>query len=123
MSAASNDSDMNRSGEPDDLAAVDHALLLALTRIRHDSAPLSASQEQLLDDWLDGRLPATEAGRAVALIKQNGLAAEHVLERRLVAAANSGAEVPAALSARKFCARQSQSGAKRGRCLAFAGRC
>jgi len=92
--------DVDRSGGSDDLAATDHALLLALTRGRQHGAPLSTSQEQLLDEWLGDRLSATDAERAISLVKQNGLAAEYVLERRLVAAANRGPEVPAALSAR-----------------------
>jgi hypothetical protein len=99
VSAGPDDANVNQSGEPDDLAAIDHGLLLALTGGRRDGAPLSTVEEQLLDDWLDGRLSAADAERAVALIKQNGLAAEHLLERRLVAAANRGPEVPAALSA------------------------
>jgi hypothetical protein len=100
VSTGPDDANVNRSDEPGDLAETDHALLLALTHGRRDGKPLSAGQEQLLNEWLGERLSTADAERAIALVKQNSLAAEHVLERRLVAAANRGPQIPAALSAR-----------------------
>jgi hypothetical protein len=90
----------NQSDEPDDLRSIDQALLLALSRTPRGGVPLTADQEQLLDAWLTGRLSEVEADRAVALTKQNAFAAEHILERRLVTAAEAGSAVPAALSLR-----------------------
>ena len=52
---------------------------------------LSADQERLLDDWVAGRLAPEDAERAAALVKQNTLAAERVLERRLLEAARARA--------------------------------
>ena len=86
--------------EPSDLGAMDRALLLALSSVRRESVPLSSDQENLLDDWMAGRLAPADADRAAQLTARNGLAAEHVLERRLIGAANAGVGVPAALSAR-----------------------
>lgn len=108
MTGAPSDMETNRqSGEPDDLTAMDRALLLALSSVRRDGAPLSVFQEDLLDEWMAGQLLPADSDRAAALIARNGLAAERVLERRLVGAANSGSEVPAALSSRVLRAAQS----------------
>ncbi len=86
--------------EPDDLKPVDQALLLAVARRQHDHTPLTLDQERLVDDWIAGRLSPADAGRAAELTKRSSFAAERVLERRLVEAANTGTGVPADLSAR-----------------------
>jgi hypothetical protein len=48
---------------------------------------------------LAGRLAPDDAGRATALVRQNALAAERVLERRLQAAASESPPVPQQLTA------------------------
>lgn len=88
------------SGEPDELKAIDRAMLQAIAHRQRDNAPLSIDRERLLDDWVAGRLSPTDADRAAELIKQSNFAAERVLERRLVEAANAGPSVPAAVTAR-----------------------
>ena len=75
-------------------------MVLALSRRQSGGTPLSVSQEQLLDDWVLGLLSAAEADQAAELTKRNGFAAERVLERRLLAAANEGPAVPSALASR-----------------------
>jgi hypothetical protein len=52
------------------------------------------------DEWVAGRLAPGEAERAALLVKQNALAAERVLERRLLEAAEQGPPVPQELTAR-----------------------
>jgi hypothetical protein len=91
--------DPKGSGMPD-LNEIDRAMLLAISHRQRDNAPLSPDQERLLDDWIAGQLPSNEADRAAELTKLNKLAAERILEHRLIAAANEGPDVPAALSAR-----------------------
>ena len=85
---------------PDDLKPIDQAMLLAIGRHKGSNVPLSVDQERLLDDWIAERLSPEDADRAAELTKRNGFAAEHVLERRLIAAADTGGGVPSALSAR-----------------------
>jgi hypothetical protein len=51
-------------------------MLLAISHRQRDTAPLSAEQEHLLDDWIAGHLPSHEADRAAELTKLNKLAAE-----------------------------------------------
>jgi hypothetical protein len=85
---------------PDDLRSIDRAMLLALSHRQRDSTPLSLDHERLLDSWIAGRLPPIDADRAAELTKQNKFAAEHIIERRLIAAANEGPGVPSALAAR-----------------------
>jgi hypothetical protein len=93
--------DMDRQpDESDNLQPIDQALILALASVKRGGAPLTVNQEDLLDDWVAGRLSPSEAARAAELAAHNGLAAERVLERRLVEAANTGAAVPAALTVR-----------------------
>jgi hypothetical protein len=87
-------------GLPDDLEATDRAILSAISHRQRDNTPLSLDQEHLLDSWLAGNLSLSDADRAADLTKSNKLAAERVLERRLLAAANEGPEVPNALSER-----------------------
>lgn len=86
-------------GTPDDLRPIDRAMLLALSGRQRDSAPLSMDQEHLLDSWIAGRLQPIDADRAAELTRHNKFAAERVLERRLIAAANEGPPIPSALSA------------------------
>jgi len=109
MSEDSNDmEDKYPIGTPDDLRPIDRAMLLALSHRQRDSAPLSMDQERLLDSWIAGRLQPIDADRAADLIKHNKFAAERVLERRLIAAANEGPTIPSALSAKVLKASQPQ---------------
>jgi hypothetical protein len=85
------------SDEPE---AVDPVMLAVLSNRGKEATPLSADQEGLLDDWVAGRLAPEQAARAAALAKQNTLAAERVLERRLLEAARQSPPVPQDLTAR-----------------------
>ena len=84
------------SDEPE---AVDQVMLAVLSNRGRDATLLSADQERLLDDWVAGRLAADDAERAAALVRQNTLAAERVLDRRLQAAASESPPVPQQLTA------------------------
>ena len=84
------------SDEPE---AVDQVMLAVLSNCGRDATLLSADQERLLDDWVAGRLASHDAERAAALVRQNALAAERVLERRLQAAASESPPVPQQLTA------------------------
>jgi len=75
-------------------------MLVALSHRQGDCTPLSLDQERLLDSWVAGRLGSIDADRAARLAKHNVLAAERVLERRLISAANEGPGVPAPLARR-----------------------
>jgi|GEM_PF-3038396 hypothetical protein len=86
--------------EPEVPEAADPVMLAVLSNRGRDATPLSADQERLLDDWLAGRLGPAEAERAAALAKQNTLAAERILERRLLEAARQSPTVPQDLAAR-----------------------
>ncbi len=103
--------DPNRVGSgppgepPSELLAIDQAMLLALSHRPRGGAPLTVEQEALLDNWVTGRLSASEADQAAELTKRNGFASERVLERRLIAAANDGPGVPAALASRVLASR------------------
>jgi hypothetical protein len=85
------------SDEPE---AVDQVMLAVLSNRGRNTTLLSVEQEQLLDDWVAGRLAPDDAARAAALVKQNTLAAERILERRLQDAASQSAPVPQHLAAR-----------------------
>ena len=85
------------SDEPE---AVDQVMLAVLANRGRNATVLSADQERLLDEWLAGRLAPADAERAVTLVKQNALAAERVLERRLQEAARGSPPVPQELTAR-----------------------
>src|SRR5262245_13847273 len=87
-------------GMSDDLRSTDLAILTALSHRQGDSTPLSPDQERLLDGWVAGRLSSFNADRAAELAKHNVFAAERVLERRLISAANEGPAVPGTLAAR-----------------------
>jgi len=80
--------------------AVDPVMLAVLSNRGRDATLLSSDQERLLDDWVAGRLAPEQAERAAALAKQNTLAAERVLERRLLEAARQSPPVPQELTAR-----------------------
>ncbi len=84
------------SDEPE---AVDQVMLAVLSNRGRDATQLSADQERLLDDWVAGRLAPADAERAAALVRQNTLAAERVLEQRLQAAASESPPVPQQLTA------------------------
>ena len=87
-------------GMPDDLNDIDRAMLTAISHRQRDNTPLSLDEERILDNWIAGALPSRDADRAVELTKHNKIAAERILERRLIAAANEGPDIPSALSAR-----------------------
>jgi hypothetical protein len=87
-------------GMSDDLRPIDRAMLLALSHRQRDSTPLSRDQERLLDSWMADDLPPIAADRAAELTKHNMFAAERVLERRLISAANEGPGVPSTLATR-----------------------
>jgi hypothetical protein len=87
---------LDGSDEPE---AVDQVMLAVLSNRGRDATVLSADQERLLDDWAAGRLASEDAVRAAALVRQNTLAAERVLERRLQAAAGESPPVPEQLTA------------------------
>ena len=80
--------------------AVDPVMLAVLSNRGRDATLLTSDQERLLDDWVAGRLAPAEAERAAALTQQNSLAAERVLERRLLEAARQSPTVPQELEAR-----------------------
>jgi hypothetical protein len=84
------------SDEPE---AVDRVMLAVLANRGREANVLSADQERLLDHWVAGRLAIDDAERAAALVRQNALAAERVLERRLQAAASESPPVPQQLTA------------------------
>jgi hypothetical protein len=92
--------DRPSTGMSDDLRSIDRAMLLALSHSQRDSRPLSVDQERLLDSWIADRLPPADADRAAELTKHNRFAAERILERRLVSAANEGPRVPGTSAAR-----------------------
>lgn len=85
------------SDEPE---AADQVMLAVLANRGKSAASLSAEQERLVDDWVAGRLAPDAAERAETLVKQNALAAERVLERRLLDAARQSPAVPQELAAR-----------------------
>jgi hypothetical protein len=88
------------SDGPEAPEAADPVMLAVLSNRGRDATPLSPDQERLLDDWVAGRLAPAEAERAAALTKQNTLAAERVLERRLLEAARQSPPVPQGLARR-----------------------
>ena len=85
------------SDEPE---AVDQVMLAVLANRGREATVLSADEERLVDDWVAGRLAPDEAERAARLVRQNALAAERVLERRLQEAARQSPPVPQELTAR-----------------------
>jgi hypothetical protein len=87
-------------GGSDEPEAVDPVMLAVLSNRGKEATLLTSDQERLLDDWVAGRLAPAEAERAAALTKQNSLAAERVLERRLLEAARQSPPVPQDLLAR-----------------------
>ncbi|MFO1079285.1 MAG: hypothetical protein U1E23_01475 [Reyranellaceae bacterium] len=72
----------------------DQALLAALANGGRVGRPLTPDDERLLDGLVDGRLAGDVAAQALALVRDNALAAERVLERRLVDAARQGPPAP-----------------------------
>src|SRR5262245_62462764 len=80
--------------------AVDQVMLAVLSNPGREARVLSADEERLLDDWLAGRLDSEGTERAAALVKRNSLAAERILERRLIDSAQRSPPVPADLGAR-----------------------
>ncbi|WP_422001793.1 hypothetical protein [Reyranella sp.] len=82
----------------DEPATDDPVMLAVLANSGRESALLSPDQEKLLDDWMAGALSTEDAARAAVLVSRNALAAERVLECRLLAAAASGPPVPESLS-------------------------
>ncbi|CAN5895214.1 hypothetical protein BH11PSE3_BH11PSE3_15720 [soil metagenome] len=84
----------------------DPVMLSVLSNRGRKAAILTADQERLLDEWVDGGLAPEAAERAVTLAKGNTLAAERVLERRLLQATAQSPAVPRDLSARVLQAAQ-----------------
>lgn len=82
----------------------DPVILSVLANRGRSAVVLTSDQERLLDEWMDGRLAPPAAETAATLTRENTLAAEHVLERRLLQAATQGADVPQALTARVLAA-------------------
>lgn len=80
--------------------ADDPVMLAVLANSGRNATPLSADQERLLADWVAGGLAPDGAARAAAIVKQNALAAERVLELRLQAAAQQSAPVLQEVTAR-----------------------
>ena len=74
----------------------DPVMLAILANGGHRGGPLSPAEERLLDDWADGHLAANGPAVAAAtgLVRRNALAAEHLLERRLLALAARAPEAP-----------------------------
>ena len=99
--------DRRQIGMSDDLRSIDRAMLSALSHRQRDSTPLSRDQERLLDSWMADRLPPIDADRAAELTRHNMFAAERILERRLISAANEGPGVPSTLAARVLSASRS----------------
>jgi hypothetical protein len=80
--------------------APDQVMLAVLSNPGREAIVLSSDEEQLLDDWVAGRLASDAAERAAGLVKRNALAAERVLERRLLDAARHSPPVPQSLAER-----------------------
>ena len=80
--------------------AADPVMSAVLSNRGRAATPLSPDEERLLDDWVAGRLAPAEAERAASLTRQNSLATERVLERRLLEAARQSPPVPQDLEAR-----------------------
>lgn len=83
-------------GAPDE----DAVMLAVLANGGGRGETLSPDEERLLDDWVAGRLAADSAGAAAALVRRNTLAAERVLERRLLDLAARAPDLPEAMLAR-----------------------
>ena len=86
--------------EPE-ISSADEALLAAIAvRRKRDLSVLTAWQEQLVDDWRAGRLPPAQAEEAERLVRTSAAAAERVLERQLMEAAEDTPPISAELEAR-----------------------
>jgi hypothetical protein len=81
-------------------AEPDPVMLALLANRRRSTNRLSAGQERLIDEWVAGRLPPEQAEQAETLTRDNAWAAERVLERRLITAADAGPAVPEGLTRR-----------------------
>ncbi len=85
------------SDEPD---PVDPVMLSVLANRGRNAAELTGDEEHLLDAWVAGELGPDDAERAATLAKRNVLAAERVLERRLLQAAAQSPPIPQAVTDR-----------------------
>jgi hypothetical protein len=85
------------SDEPD---PVDPVMLSVLANRGRNAAVLTGDEERLLDAWVTGDLGPDDAERAATLAKRNVLAAERVLERRLLQAAAQSPPIPQAVTDR-----------------------
>ena len=83
---------------------MDEAMLAALSNSGRNAAALTTAEERLLDDWIAGRLSEDARKRAAALTRRNALAAERILEHRLLDSARNSPPVPQALRARVLAA-------------------
>jgi hypothetical protein len=80
--------------------APDQVMLAVLSNAGREAIVLSSDEERLLDDWAAGRLAPEAAERAARLVKRNALAAERVLERRLLDASRHSPPMPQSLAER-----------------------
>jgi hypothetical protein len=92
---------------------IDEAILAALSNNGRNAAALTTAEERLLDDWIAGRLSEDARKRAAALTRRNALAAERILEHRLLDSARNSPPVPQALRARVLAAAAPPNGAPR----------
>jgi hypothetical protein len=80
--------------------APDQVMLAVLSNAGREAIVLSSDEERLLDEWAAGRLAPEAVERAARLVKRNALAAERVLERRLLDASRHSPPVPQSLAER-----------------------
>ncbi|MFZ5784127.1 MAG: hypothetical protein ACOY4R_28365 [Pseudomonadota bacterium] len=78
----------------------DPVMISVLSNRGRTATVLTGEEERLLDAWVAGELGADAARQAELLAKSNALAAERVLERRLLQAATHAPPVPQAVTDR-----------------------
>jgi hypothetical protein len=94
------------------LAERKQLMLAILASSNRRRAALSLDEERLLDDWLAGRLSLARSDAASDLVRNNVLAAERVLERRLLTLASVSAPPSRIVEANAL--RSGAAGAARG---------
>lgn len=82
------------------MPVAEQAFLALLASGPRSKTPLTAAEEALLDTWSAGTASAAEGAAAEQLVRSNSLAAERILERKLLAAAASSPAAPPSLSAK-----------------------
>ena len=86
--------------EPE-ISRAEEALLAAVAvRRKRDLSVLTERQERLIDDWRAGRLSPDQEREAEQLVRTSAAAAERVLERQLMEAAEASPPISAELEAR-----------------------